>query len=435
MLLDKLSNGIALREAIAIHTSLVCLIMPLVGYTYFSLDDPTSRLWVKYMRVPEIQYFNYALPAVAGFIFVMCLPINKQAVADYGVNIKLLLSRTKPILARNPKIGIQIIVIGVIVQILSPLLPVSLQFAFLLFFFSAFAGMLYVFYTPSLKFRKWILGFFFLFLLLIALRTGMFTILVYMGLTAFSFFFLERKTFLWKKIVWFLVSIFFIIVLQSVKPEYRKMTWTDQYSGNKAVLFAELISDKVMDLNITSKEVIFPIYVRTNQGFNISLVMRRFPQIQSFDYGSNLFVAFISSFVPRFLWPDKPEAGGVANMQYYAGVQLRGWSTNVGPLGEGYGSFGVTGGIIYMCILGGLIRLAYRQMFLVAKKNPLLIFWIPVIFYQITYSAETDTLQIVNSLVKSSFFVWALYKFLPKWFGIKKANSTNINQETSASIS
>ena len=73
-------------------------------------------------------------------------------------------------------------------------------------------------------------------------------------------------------------------------------------------------------------------------------------------------------------------------------------------------------------------------MFVVAKKNPLLIFWIPVIFYQITYSAETDTLQIVNSLVKSAFFVWLLYKLLPSWFGITKANFKNIAQDTAVSV-
>lgn len=434
MFLDKLSNGIALREAIAIHASLVCLVMPLVGYTYFTSDDPTSRLWLKYMRVPEILYFSYTLPAITGFIFVMCFPINKQTVADYGVNIKILLEKAKPILAQNPKIGIQIIVIGVIVQMFSPFLPTSLQFAFLLFFFSAFAGILYVFYTTTLKFRKWILGFFLLFLLVIALRTGMFTLLVYMGLTIFSFFFLQRKIILWKKVLWFFISAFFVIVLQTVKPEYRRITWSDRYSGNKAALFTELILDKVTNLNISSKEAIFPLYVRTNQGFNISLVMQRFPKMQAFDYGNNLFIAFISSFVPRFLWPDKPEAGGAANMKYYTGIQLRGWSTNVGPLGEAYGSFGVTGGIIYMCVLGGLIRLAYRQMFVVAKKNPLLIFWIPVIFYQITYSSETDTLQIVNSLVKSAFFVWILYKLLPGWFGTTKANFKSINQDTPVSV-
>lgn len=414
--LDKFGNGIALRESIAVHTIFVCLIMPLVGYNYFTIDDQTSRIWVKYMRVPENDYFGYTLPAIAGFIFVMCFPINNNNISDYGPKLRMLVSRARQVLAENPKTGLQILIVGVIAQITTPLLPAAIQFAFLLFFFSAFAGFLYVFYTQSLRYRRWILIAFLLFILYTVLKTGMFTLIAYMGLTIFSFFFIDRKTVLWKKIIWFLISLFFILIIQTVKPEYRKLTWSGKFTGNQAVLFANLIADKVTNLDIGTKEAIFPLYVRTNQGFNVSLVMRRFPEMQSFDYGNNLFIVFISSFVPRFLWQDKPEAGGAANMQYYAGITLRGWSTNVGPVGEAYGSFGRIGGIIYMCILGGGIRLAYRSFFVIAQKNALLIFWIPVIFYQITYSAETDTLQIVNSLVKSAFFVWLLYKLVPSWF-------------------
>ena len=51
-------------------------------------------------------------------------------------------------------------------------------------------------------------------------------------------------------------------------------------------------------------------------------------------------------------------AGGQYNMKYYTGLVIEGWSTNVGPVGEAYGSFGVTGGIMYMFCLGLFIRWA-----------------------------------------------------------------------------
>lgn len=107
-------------------------------------------------------------------------------------------------------------------------------------------------------------------------------------------------------------------------------------------------------------------------------------------------------------------------MKYYAGVEIRGWSTNIGPLGEAYGSFGVVRGIIYMFFMGLLIRWAYRLVFIIARKIPLLICWVPVIFFQVISSAETDSLQIFNSLFKAAFFIWLIYKFIPKWFGIRK---------------
>ena len=104
-------------------------------------------------------------------------------------------------------------------------------------------------------------------------------------------------------------------------------------------------------------------------------------------------------------------------MAYYAGRVIQGWSTNVGPLGEAYGSFGVSGGIIYMFFLGLFIRWIYARIFKVARNIPLLICWLPVFFFQIISSAETDSLQIFNSLIKAAFFVWLLYKVIPQWFG------------------
>jgi len=98
----------------------------------------------------------------------------------------------------------------------------------------------------------------------------------------------------------------------------------------------------------------------------------------------------------------------------------------VGPWEEAYGSFGVTGGILYMFLLGLIIRWAYYMVFKLAKKIPLLLFWIPVLFYQVTYSMETDTLQINEYLVKGSFFLWLIYQFTPAWFNIIEKKSTRL---------
>jgi hypothetical protein len=66
------------------------------------------------------------------------------------------------------------------------------------------------------------------------------------------------------------------------------------------------------------------------------------------------------------------------------------------------------------------VRWSYKRVFVISQRLPLVIFWIPVLFYQVTYSMETDTLQILNSLLKSAFFLWLLYKLVPAWFGIVK---------------
>jgi hypothetical protein len=252
------------------------------------------------------------------------------------------------------------------------------------------------------------------------LSTGMFTVVAYMGLTLFGFFFLGRKTSLLKKVLIFALGVFILLLVQSIKPAFRNATWTNNFEGNKGELFVSLLIDKINDPKWGELDEFFPVFVRVNQGFNVSMVMHRIPSQQEYDGGRNLLINLTSSLVPRLFWPDKPEAGGKYNMKYYAGFTIAGWSTNVGPLGEAYGSFGNVGGIIYMIFLAGLIRWAYCQVFKKSVKRPLFIFWIPVLFYQVTYAAETDSLQIFNSLTKSAFFIWLLYKQWPQLFGVEK---------------
>jgi hypothetical protein len=419
--LDKLGKGIVLREMMALHGTFVCLLMPLVGYLIYNPSNKIASLWVRYMPIPQDRYFEFALPAIAGFVLALCWPMNKVGRSDHGASLQNLLDRGKAYLAGNPTIGVYLLVIGVGIFAVSPYLPVALQFAFLLFYFSAFAGWLYVYFTPknNLRYKKLILVLFALFIILNALQSGMFTIVAYMGITLFSFFFVGRKTALWKKMAVFLIGGFALVLLQSVKGGYRKATWREDYEGNKAVLLSNLVVDRLgSEQGFASSDAFFPIYYRANQGFNVAMVMKHIPAAKPHDEGVNLTRAFAASLVPRVFWPDKPEAGGKFNMKYYTGYNLKGWSTNVGPLGEAYGSFGVTGGIIYMIFLGMFIRWAYSLVFVLAKKTPLLLFWIPILFYQITYSLESDTLQIFNSLFKSAFFILIFTKVMPRWFGI-----------------
>ncbi len=421
MLLDKMGRGIILREIIALHTSFVCLLMPLIGYLFYTQDYHLSRIWVKYMPVPEADYFGFVAPATIGFILLLCWPMSRKNEHDEGPGLQVVLNRAKDILKHKPMTGINLMVFGIFSVTFNGLLPVVIQFAFYLFFFAAFSGLLYVYYAPALKRKVLVLSIFALVIFANALQSGMFTIIAYMSITLISFFFVGRKFSFLRKLSFFLIGLFLIFLLQSVKHGFRQQTWSNNFEGNRASLFLSLIGKQFTDRKAEPlQDAFFPIYVRGNQGYNISLVMRRIPQQQDFDNGANLFITIVSSFVPRVFWTDKPEAGGKFNMSYYAGFTIEGWSTNVGPVGEAYGSFGVVGGIIYMMFLGFVIRWAYQVVFRIGYRIPLLLFWIPMIFYQITYSSETDTLQITNSIIKSALFVWLLYKIWPGIFGVAR---------------
>lgn len=415
MLLLKMGNGIVLRESTALLYVLTCILMPVIGYNFYNINNPLSRLWIKYMAVPENVYFSYTLPAISLFSFILTFPL-KSSHSDEGNYIKLAISRIRAKLESIDNIGIIIACIGVLSSFLQSYATIGLQFFINLFYFASFPGMLYVYYSPNFRFKRLMLILFLLFLFNNALNSGMFTILAYMGITIFSFLILGKKQGFLKKLLILLAAISFVIILQNTKIAYRKTIWQGSYVENKIALFGEIFLDNLSKGKLLiEEESFFVIYTRINQGNNVALVMKRIPGMVPFDNGSQIVLASAAAFVPRFLWPDKPEAGGAYNMKKYAGITLQaGWSANIGPLGEAYANFGVAGGIIFMAFIALFIRLAYVKVFKISKKYPLILLWIPFLFYQITYSAETDTLQILNSLLKSSFFLWLFFTLYPK---------------------
>ncbi|MCC6287126.1 MAG: hypothetical protein IT249_04515 [Chitinophagaceae bacterium] len=429
-MLDKLGKGTVLREMISLFACFICLVMPLLGYTVYNKENALAQLWVRFMPVPESNYFSFALPALCAFNLSLCWPINGKNYSDEGIKLFAAIEKIKLSLRRIPRIGLFLMITGVVTFLFIEMVPTVLKFIVTLIYFTSFAGLMYVYFSPGFRNKTLLIILFAIFIVGNAIRSGMFTIVAYMGITIFSVLFIGQKTTLLKKVFMFLLGATSLLMIQSVKQAYRKVVWKENFAGNKAVLFANLMADRITSTeNLISPDNFFPIYYRTNQGFNIALVMKRIPRVQPYDKGNRLAITFASSLVPRVLWPDKPEAGGKFNMEYYAGVKLRGWSTNVGPLGEAYGSFGVTGGIIFMFFLGAFIRWSYKMVFVVAQSVPLIILWIPVLFYQVTYSAESDTLQIFNSLFKSALFIWMLYKIFPSWFGVFRSqnqrNKTN----------
>lgn len=426
-LLNSLGKSIVLREIIALYIVFSCLLMPWIGYEVYNRQNALSLLWGRYMRVDADTYFSYTLPATIGYVLFLCFPLPPSKFRDEGEQLMATISKAREMLTGNQRIGIILLIAGVLTSAVISYLPVSLQFFFNLIYFSSFAGLFYIYFSKPFPFRKLIMLGFGVFILLTALSQGMFTVVVYMGMTIFPFFLLGSKTPLWRKLLLFVAGVFLIALLQSVKPAYRLAVWKNKYQGNQVELFASLIGDKLKKGGqLFNADEFFFIYYRTNQGFNQALVMRYMPAQKAFDNGENLFVSIISSFVPRFIWPDKPEAGGKANMKYYTGIEIIGWATNVGPLGEAYGSFGPTWGILYMMILGLVIRWFFSRVFLIARKTPLILFWLPVLFYQVTYSAENDTLQILNSLIKTSVFLFILYKLFPSVFFPQEATKARL---------
>jgi hypothetical protein len=418
-----MGQGIVLLESISLFYVFTCLVMPVVGYKYYNYDNQLAKLFRRFMQVPEQDYFGYALPALILFSFILSFPLNNKKYEDSGEFLFQHIERIREYLKKNPNLGATIIIVGAAELLFGGIFPGSLRFFFDIFFFSSFSGLLMVYLGDNKKYKTILIPTFVLLLLVKALESSMFTVIAYMSIAMASFFLIGNKTGILKKIAFFIIGCFFLLVLQNSKVAYRKIIRNSGSNSAQLSTFIDIVQQQFfISENFFQVNEFYPVFIRLNQGFNVSQVMKRIPSAQDFDGGTMIQKSILASITPRFLWPDKPMAGGHFNMKYYAGITIvfGTYSTNVGPLGEAYGAYGVFGGILAMMILAFYIRIAYFRVWRISLKYPIMILWLPVIFYQTTYSAENDILQILNSTIKSAFFLWLVSKVQPKWFGLKE---------------
>src|SRR5450432_2035180 len=122
-----------------------------------------------------------------------------------------------------------------------------------------------------------------------------------------------------------------------------------EIGGADPAYYVQLVSERLLDPStLLEPNRLFLGAVRMNQGWLVAQTMYKVPAKFDFAYGETIWQSIAAAIVPRFLWPDKPESGGKANLKRFWGFDLVGFSMNIGPFGEGYANFDVVGGIVYM---------------------------------------------------------------------------------------
>lgn len=407
----KIGNGSFFLELVYVYAAFTCLLMPVLGYVYFNRTSSIAAIWVRSMPIPAEQYFSFNLPAVISlgwgfFLFRKNSPDNGPVISYLTTELK------KDILKVKPGSILGLTIISLVAYSISNFLPASLQQLNSFLYYSLFAGVFYIIFYKNFPGKIYFIAGFISFIVLDALRYGMFTIIAYMGGLFLILLLAGKRIYFYHKIGLIVFSILLISFIQLFKVDLRRSRKMHQ-----DVSITELATNVVGKRQQSSfDEILFPLYFRMNQGFNIALVQRRIPSKVDYLNGEYLGLCFISSFVPRLFWADKPKAGGEENMRIYTGYVIKTWSTNVGPIGEAYGNFGYWGGWIYLFAFAFFIRAVYTKFLSICHKRPIFFLWMPAMFFQTFYVIETDSLQAFNSLIKGAVFLFILYKIFPAIF-------------------
>jgi len=404
--IDNLGNKIVIMDLAILLGILTCLIMPIFFYHMFSKENHLARLWNKYMPIPSNIYYSYALPAVLMMTIGLRVPFKKLRV---NPNPKIYLENVKTYLKNKPNLGLTLIGIGIMSGLLDFLSPDNLKQVFYLSEHLTYVGVFYVLYSPS-SYKKLIVPGVVILMIAQSLITGMFGEFVYMMACSLTLILLGSKPSFNLKLTYAALGLFLIIILQSVKMDYRKRSWT-QGAGADPAYFAYLITDRVTNLdNMVSDENLFFTLTRMNQGWLVAFTMKRVPAAHPFAHGETLVTSIEAAILPRFLWEDKPNAGGKHNLLRFWGFVIYGVSENIGPLGEAYGNFDVTGGIIYMFFYGLFFNYMFSRILKFSEKRATIVLWLPFLFFY-SVQMETDLLSTMGALVKGLIFTWFIFKF------------------------
>lgn len=393
------------------------LIMPMVVYRIYNENDTVISFFYN-MSISESDYYSFMVPAVLAMIVGMEFSFM-QAKTRQNI-LHNTFKNTRSYLKGKSIIGIVLMSIGLVSGFVSAFLPAGFDYLGYLLGKLLFVGIFYVLCSDIRNKQLYIiLGL--ASLIIQTIINGMFGELIYTSLLGLLLLIIGKKKPFHYKLILVIVGAVFILILQSIKAEYRSYAWYGEGVSDQSntEVFFNLIGDRISNPeNFFDKEKNFSLVVRFNQGMLQAKVMNYVPSVRPYAGGETIYKSLLASFVPRFLWPDKPMAGGLWNMEYFTGLIISGYSMNIGPFGEAYGNFGSFGGICFMLFYGMFFNLAFYYILRIAKNKPTIILWVPILFIN-SIQIETDILMTVNSIIKNGIFIAFCYWVADRFMRIK----------------
>lgn len=407
-----IGRKVIIFELTVLLALLTWLVVPVLFYHFFNEQNDLAILWDKYMLVSSEDYFSFVLPATLLMALGIHLPLQNHSLRTMPVE---LFQRIRGFLKGKTIVGYSLIGIGLLSSLVKPYSPGSLQFVFYLLEHLSFVGLLYLYFS-RIPVRKSLLLLGVGVLLVQSISSGMFGELIYISFLAASILLSVTQLSTWKKWLGITLALFLVIILQSVKHEYRSVAWNQ---GASPVFFAKVVSDKITNPEtILDPYNLFTIAARANQGWLIAKTMYHVPQHKPYAYGKTIALSFAAVIVPRIIWPTKPESGGKANLKRFWGMEIKGYSMNIGPIGEAYANFGKVGGILFMFFYGLLLNVFLSLILGIVKSRPTVLLWFPILFL-FPVGTETDILSTLNPLFKISLFIGFMYLVLPVFSKIR----------------
>ncbi|MGJ8592098.1 MAG: hypothetical protein ACSHXF_06100 [Aquaticitalea sp.] len=397
---NALGKRLPILELMLVIAGLQWIIGPLIEYNA-NFHDPKY-----YMYVNQQTYMGFVVPAY-GLFSISVMAITRK----YNVSISDIIDFKK-----YSSYGVTILFVGLAFDILGFVLPGGLGFLVFLMASFKYVGAIILFFSDKRAHRYIFYGAILL-LMYTALRKALFHDFILWSTFFYMFYAIKSKPSPRLKLFTVIGGFIMLTTIQAVKADYRELLKSGS-DVNFVTLFFGSVSQKYESGYLNEEEETASLNVRLNQGWIISAVMDHVPRNLEYADGETVQEAIVASIVPRFLNPNKKEAGGQDNFERYTGLPLsEDASMGLSIIGEFYANFGVWLGVLAIGIWGFFLAFVWKKLISNTYKAPLLIFFLPLIFLQVV-KAETELVVVLNHLIKSiiaiSIFFWLTKKYL-KW--------------------
>ncbi|MBV6440284.1 MAG: hypothetical protein DYG98_10775 [Haliscomenobacteraceae bacterium CHB4] len=403
-----LGKKIAILEVIIMLALLQWLFSAVITYQIFNEYNDLAFLWKTFMNIPAEEYFAFVLPGTLMMIAGLKFPVTWTKTYDH----RTLIARAKEHLHERGHIGLWISAIGAAVFFFVPFMPQVMRGAVNFFAQLLYVGLFYILFSKKSKYKGLLLVFVLSITLLNSIMTGMYGELVLWGTLFIIMYLMEYPVSVKRRIGVLFLAVFTILLLQSIKHEYRKETWgPDESRKADFGFFITLMRDRLSDpASLIEVERLFNIAARANQGFLIAQTMSYVPKHEPFAKGETILKSVAAAVTPRLLWPNKPQAGGRDNVSRFLGAPEVSYSYNISPIGEAYVNFGKTGGIVFMFFYGLIFNFFFHQALALCSRYPTIVVWLPLLFVG-SLKVEGDLLTTFGSLVKGVMFAFIVFGF------------------------
>jgi hypothetical protein len=395
--LNGLGKKIVIYDLSIVMAFFTWLVMPVIFFHEYTIQNPLAKLWNVYMPISSDEYFSFALPASVMLMLGFKFPLGKNRVLKEP---RLYLENLRQSLKGRSNVGFLLMTIGVVSSLIQMI--VGQNHLLYLADHLIFVGVFYIMFS-DFKNKRTILLLVLCIVVGSSILTGMFGEFVFLLVLALILLSLEwKKVTFPRKLVITFAGIFLIVVIQTIKRDYRAKAWR---GGGDPLYFGELILKTVSSpADLLDDDKLFASAVRMNQGWLVARTMKEVPARYPYAYGETIGISVIAGLVPRFFWPDKPEVGGKYNLKRFWGYEIKGYSMNIGPIGEAYANFGRTGGIIFMFFYGLFFNMILVLVLKRTEKHPTLLCWIPYLFLY-AVGVETDILTTFSSIITATIFM------------------------------